>query len=440
MSRHSHAARDFAAIGETFNDATTQLVGGVSADNQARVLADLQAVQNDLAKLLVQQPGAFTGETAIHAQNIVDQLNLEIGAVKSAGTDPYAAKYINDVQRDLLDIVNGDDNLVALATQHGAHGFAAVPDLLIKPAPFQGNAEQTAFMKQFVADATDLGAQAVDLAVTDKVGPNDPQTLALEHKIQDFATQVDAFTKAQGGLYSARFDNEFAHDGVNGTATRALVDALAAGDGAKVQAAANVLAANAGDVASNMLGIGATPAPAGPGIPDHIDSFAVAGTVFNDATSRLIGGVYDGLHNDGNRATILADLTATQKGVQGLLADNQFQGRAAHDAGAIVKLLGAEITAVQTAGGALNANETVNDLHRAILGIVKHDGALMAAASVGDVQGFSPLPKAARPAGPISDVMAHHDGHGHHHGGAGAAIEVAAEPSPMLADHSHMWG
>ena len=86
MSRQQHAARDFAAIGETFNDATAQLVGGISNDNRARVLADLQSVQNDLAKLLVQQPGSFTGETAIHAQNVVDQLNLALRQAEPAAT------------------------------------------------------------------------------------------------------------------------------------------------------------------------------------------------------------------------------------------------------------------------------------------------------------------------------------------------------------------
>ena len=435
MGRHSHAARDFASIGETFNDATTQLVGGVTAQNQARVLADLQAVQNDLAKLLVQQPASFSGAAGIHAQNIVDQLNLEIGAVKSVGTDPYAAKYINDVQRDLLDIVNGDGNLAALANQHGAHGFAAVPDLLVKPAPFPGNAEQTAFMKQFVVDAADLGTQALALS-TAGVAANDPQTLALEQKIQDFAVNVDAFTKAQGGLYSARFNNEFAHDGVNGTATRALVDGLTAGDGAKVQAAANVLAANAADVASNMLGLGDTPAPRG-GLPDHIDSFAVAGTVFNDATSRLIGGVYDGLNNDGNRAAVVADLTATQQGVEALLADHQFQGRAAQHAQTIVKLLGTEINAVQAAGVDVAANDKINDLHRAILSIVKRDGALTAAATDGDVHGFTPLPKPAHPAGQGGGAMAQNDHGGHHNDVALAAVDALAVAP---ADHSHLWG
>ncbi len=310
MAKKHRSSPDFAAIGETFNDATTQLVGGISTDNQARVLADLTSVQKSLSKLLTRQPDTFSEESAIHVQNVVDQLNLEIDAVKSFGTDPFAAKYINDVQRDLIDIINGDDALAALANRHGAHGFAVVPDLLSDPAPFLGSPEQTAFMTKFVADANDLGTEAVAL-IASGIGASDPMTIALEQKIQDFASNADAFTKAQGGLYSARFDNEFAYYGVNGTASRALVDGLADGDAAKVQAAASVLAGNAVDVATNMLGFGNPPTPPNSGIPEDIDSFAVAGTVFNDATTRLIGGVYDGNRND-----IVAALLATQQGIQ----------------------------------------------------------------------------------------------------------------------------
>jgi trimeric autotransporter adhesin len=425
---------DFASIGAIFNDATTQLVGGVTTENKARVLSDLTSVQTDLANLLVQQPGQFTGETAIHAQNIVDQLNLEITAVNSLGTDPFAAKYINDVQRDLLDIVNGDANLTALANQHGVAGFAPVPQLLAHPAQFQGSQAQTAFMTQFVSDATDLGNQAVQL-INSGVAANDPQVVALEQKIQSFASNADAFTQAQGGLYSARFNNEFAHDGVNGTATRALVDGLATGNAGEVQAAASVLAANAADVASNMLGFGQTPPPPNNGIPAVIDSFAVAGTVFNDATARLVGGVYDG-----NRAAITADLTATQKALQDLLTNDpaDFQGRAAHDANTIIKLLGTEITAVQNAGTGVATNDQINHLQRAILHIVQHDSALTTLANAGGAGGFAPLPSAHG----AGDQTAHNGkgGPGPDDHGAGVDMAAATPAAPPVVDHAHLWG
>src|SRR5258706_9635750 len=319
--KHSNQTMDFAQIGTLFNDATTKLVGGLNEHSQASVMRDLSLAQSNLERLIEQQPNQFTGVAGIHAQNIADQINLEMQAIKSLGTDPYAAKYVNDVQRDLIDTVQGDDVLSALATKHRANGFAAVPDLLAPPAQFQGNQQQTDFMKQFVTDATSLGERAVQL-VNGGTAANSPETTHLIADVQSFVTHSNQFTVEQGGLYSARFNNEFALDGVNGTASRSLIQGLQSGNAGQVKAAAEVLSANAADVAGNMLGIGQTPPPKTGGIPDHIDSFAQAGTVFNDATSKLIGGVYDGTNNDGNRKSIIADLTATPTGLKDLLVND----------------------------------------------------------------------------------------------------------------------
>ena len=90
----------------------------------------------------------------------------------------------------------------------------------------------------------------------------------LVSDIQTFEKGASEFSLKQGGLYSARFDNEFAENGVNGTTSRALIDGLQTGNVDKVHAVAEVLAANAADVAGNMLGIGqAPPAAMGKGIP-----------------------------------------------------------------------------------------------------------------------------------------------------------------------------
>jgi hypothetical protein len=444
----NRAAPDFAQLGNIFNDATTRLVGGITPANSHAVLSDLQKVQTGLEHLITTQPNAFQGETAIHAQNIVDQLNLEMTAIKSVGNDPYAAKYINDVHRDLLDIIHADTNLSALATQNGANGFAAVPGLIAPPAPFQGNAEQTAFMTHFATDAQILGARAVDL-INSGAAPNSAASAQLIHDVQAFDINVNQFTVAQGGLYSARFNNEFAFDGVNGTASRALIDGLQTGNAGEVQAAANVLAANAADVAGNMLGLGAPPAPASGGIPAQIDSFAQAGTVFNDATARLIGGVYDGLNNDGNRKAIVNDLTATKAGLETLAAQHpeQFQGAAAHQLLTIETLLGKEIAAVQGAGTNPHAAAVINDLHRDILTIVQHSPVLQAAATSGDLTGFTALPATQQGAmrghgadrgqgpGPADDhgALAPVDAA---HGDHDAAAHIAA----LAIEHHHMWG
>jgi hypothetical protein len=418
-------AADFAQLGTLFNDATTRMVGGVTAANSDRILNDLQKVQSGLEQLMARQPELFQGESAIHARNIIDQLNLETQAIKSVGTDPYAAKYINDVQRDLIDIVQGDAALSALATQHG-----------VPPKQFVGSAEQTAFMKQFVVDAEALGARAVALADA-HAAPGSAESMQLVRDAQAFLANANTFTVAQGGLYSARFNNEFALDGVNGTATRALVHGLQTGNADEVQAAANVLGANAADVAGNMLGIGGTPPNTGTGIPDHVTSFAQAGTIFNDASAKLIGGVYDGVNHDGNRQSIINDLNATRTGLQELVTAHpeQYQGATAKHVQSIVELLGREVTAVETAGtGAVDMN-IINGLHKAILKIVQHDQTLRTAATDGDATGFMALPQTLHRGG-------HHEMHHNSVDVADAAADhgASAQIAAMAAQHDHTWG
>lgn len=440
--KHTKAPMDFAQIGTIFNDATTRLEGGVTQANQDKILTDLGAVQANLANLIQQQPNLFTGESAIHAQNVVDQINLEMQAIHALGTDPYAAKYINDVQRDLIDIVQGDDNLKALATQHGANGFAAVPDLLVGPAPFHGSQEQTAFMQKFVGDATNLGQRAVALEHTG-AAPSSAETVQLISDIQSFVANANQFTVAQGGLYSARFNNEFALDGVNGTASRALIHGLQTGNANEVQAAANVLAANAADVSGNMLAFDQTPGPKVSGIPDHITSFAQAGTVFNDATTKLIGGAYDGTANDGNRASIIADLTATHDGLQGLLQTNaaDFTGSSGRHVQTIIDDLAKEIAAVQSAGtGVLDTNR-IGALQKDIISIVQHDKTLAALATADGASGFQALPGTTH-----QQLVAQH-GHGNGHvayasasvdAGTHSAIDTQSDPaSHVFAGHDH---
>ena len=412
---------DFAEIGTVFNEVTTDLVGGVNVRNGQQIMRDLNSIQTNLENLLTAHPEQFQGVAAIHAQNIVDQINLEKQAIASLGTDPFAAKYINDVQRDLIDIVQGDDQLAALATQHGASGFAAVPDLLVPPTPFPGSDAQKAFMKQFAADAVDLGNHAVSLA-NNGFAPTETQQLVQD--ITAYVTNANAFTVAQGGLYSARFNNEFALDGVNGTASRALIDGLQTGNADEVKAAASVLAANAADVAGNMLADGATPST-GNGIPDHFDTFAQAGAVFNDATTKLIGGVYSG-----NQQSIHDDLTATRAGLSQLLADHpdQFQGAANKHVQQILSLLDKEIGAVDGTGPGSHSADSINQIHLNIIAIVEGDQALKALATDADNVGFTPLPDGSshvahgHDSHPKIDVIAGDHGsggdhgHGHHHG------------------------
>lgn len=413
------APLDFGQIGAIFNDATNRLEGGVTTANQDKILSDIHAVQTNLANLIQQQPDLFTGVSAIHAQNIADQLNLETQAIHSLGTDPYAAKYINDVQRDLIDIVQGDDKLAALAGK----GFAAVPAPLAAPAPFHGSQVQTEFMQKFVADAQNLGQNAVALEQAG-AAPTAAETQQLIHDIQTFATSNDQFSVAQGGLYSARFNNEFAQDGVNGTASRALIHGLQTGNANEVQAAADVLAANAADVAGNMLAFDQTPAPKVSPIPVHIDTFAQAGTVFNDATTKLIGGIFDGTANDGNRQAILADLNATGTGLKNLLANDpaDLTGASAKHVQTIINDLAKEVTLVTAAGTGVADTNKIGALQKDIISIVQHDKTLAALASADGSTGFQALPAALHKGG----------GEGHDHGHAPA---MTAMHTPETAEH-----
>ncbi len=438
---------DFARIGAIFNDATSLLVGGITDQNKGQVMQDLQAVQSKLNALIQAHPEQFPGTAAIHAQNVADQINLELQAIDTIGTDPAAPKYINDVQRDLIDIVQGDETLAALAKAHGGNGFAAVPDLLADPAQLRGNQEQTDFMRKFAADAVDIGNKAVALAD----GNDTAAKAALVDEIKAFDANANAFTLAQGGVYSARFNNEFAADGVNGTASRALIHGLETNDDAEVKAAAEVLAANAADVAGNMLGIGDDPPDVVQRIPAEAENLAQVGTIFNDATSQLIGGVWAG-----NKAAVLEDLQATQTFLEQLVANDPvtFKGRAAKDANTIIDKLGQEIAAIEgvdVAAGADNAaaNQTIHDLHSQIIGIVQKDAVLRQAATEDDVTGFSPLPAPAKAAG--ANVAQNGDGNGHGHGN-GAANHAALDPNAhsdghaldaianAFAHHGHHWG
>ena len=247
---------NLAEIGAIFNDASTQLIGGVSpATNKAGVLADLHAVQDDLTAYINAHPHAFQGLTGVHANEIVHQLTLEIQGVNAIGTDPTAPKLVNDIHRDIIDIVQGDDALLKMATKHDGNGFANLPDLLNPPTPFQDNAAQTAFLTKFIADSSSLANKALDLIKGgdgDKGhGDNHIATAALIDQIQSFATKANDFSVSQGGVFSARFNNELVTDGVAGVAAHDLIDGLKTHNVAEVRAAAAVLVQNAADAASN---------------------------------------------------------------------------------------------------------------------------------------------------------------------------------------------
>src|SRR5712671_570523 len=75
----------------------------------------------------------------------------------------------------------------------------------------------------------------------------------LVEQIQTFITNANTFDQSQGGLFSARFWNEFRTDGTSGTAATALIEGLQTQNAGEVAAAVEQLATNSADVGTNNL-------------------------------------------------------------------------------------------------------------------------------------------------------------------------------------------
>jgi hypothetical protein len=396
----------FAEIGTLYNSIANELQGGVSPQNQHLLINQVATVQTQLQSLI--DSGALTNldggtefsadVSVVHAQNIVDQMNFLTTEIGAFGTGNYVPKFINDVVRDVQDIVAGDPGLAALAQQDGHSGFQQVSFLLTNPTPFPDTPLQTDTLLNFIADSNDLAARAQALAGHDPNGADKAAIAQLETDIHNFSVAADQYSTDQGGLFSARFNNEFNLDGVQGTASRELITGLQTGNADLVNGAAEVLSANAADVRGNMLAQGDTftPAPNG-GIPTFIDTVHDAGVVFNDAVTKLLGGVYDGAEG-GNQTSILNDLSATKTGLQNTITDQGLTGQALHDVQHVISLLDQESALV---GGINTAQPTpvsvvngqIGQIEAQILNIVNHDVTL-AKMAVGDdgTVGFVALP------------------------------------------------
>jgi len=236
---------------DLFNDATTREIGGVGPDQVNLVVSDLIGVQQMLTAAVPQ----INNLSDLHTQIIINQLNEEIASVENAnapatgtltlGTDlgQFVGRSINDIHRDIIDIAQGDAGVQAIFNP------TPLPDLNTPAAPFHDNAEQTAFITQWIQDSNHLGQAAVTIENNGFTG----DVAGLVQQIETYATNSNAFDQAQGGLWSARFWNEFRSDGTSGTAAAALIEGLQNHNAGEVNAAAEQLAANSGDVGSNNV-------------------------------------------------------------------------------------------------------------------------------------------------------------------------------------------
>src|SRR5438552_4088736 len=237
-------------VTDLFNDATTRMVGGIGPDQVDKIVADLTAVQQMLSAASPQ----INNLSDLHTQIIIEQLNEEIASVQGTtsatgtpilGTDlgQFVGRSVNDIHRDIIDIAQGDAGVQAIFNP------TPLPDLATAPVPFHDNAEQTAFLTQFIQDSSHLGQMATTIANDGFQG----DVAGLLQQIETFAANASAFDQSQGGLYSARFWNELRSDGTAGTAANALIEGLQTHNAGEVSAAAEQLATNASDLATNNV-------------------------------------------------------------------------------------------------------------------------------------------------------------------------------------------
>jgi hypothetical protein len=136
------SAPAFSDLGLTFNDAGRALVGGLwqnvveeggqGLGSVLKYTADLTAVQTGLQAEVA--AGQFTGDTLTHVNTMLADITTALSAATASvngggdfGSVAAAETALRTSHLDILNIVNNDANLAALATQNDATGFLAAP-------------------------------------------------------------------------------------------------------------------------------------------------------------------------------------------------------------------------------------------------------------------------------------------------------------------------
>jgi len=410
---------------DLFNDATTREIGGVGPDQVNLIVSDLVGVQQMLTAALPQ----INNLSDLHTQVIINQLNEEIASVENVnsptgtlilGTDlgQYVGRAINDIHRDIIDIAQGDAGVQALFNP------TPLPALNTPPAPFHDSADQTTFVTQWIQDSNHLGQMATTIENNGFTG----DIAGLVQQLQTFNTNSNAFDQSQGGLFSARFWNEFRSDGTSGTAATALIDGLQNHNAGEVNAAVEQLATNSADVGTNnVMADGGSYAavvaaaqatavtPVAPGDGGGAGGGGgggggaggggtlVAGdlyfeNMFNDATRILEGGLWHnnvpvGNQGHGTDGRYVADLQVVQTGLTADVAAGDFTG----DQLTHVNTVLADIqTALAAVPGAVNndaaAEAALRTAHLDIINTIENDPILQALSIKDDNPGFNFAP------------------------------------------------
>ena len=402
---------------DLFNDATTREIGGVGPDQVNLIVSDLIGVQ----QMLSAADPAINNLTDLHTHVIINQLNEEIASIENVnsptgtlvlGTNlgQFVGRAINDIHRDIIDIAQGDAGVQALFNP------TALPALNSAPAPFHDSADQTAFVTQWIQDSNHLGQMATTIANNGFTG----DIAGLVQQLQAFNTNANAFDQSQGGLFSARFWNEFRSDGTSGTVATALIEGLQTHNASEVNAAVEQLATNSADIGTNNLmadggsyaavvaaaqATAVTPNTAVAAAAADAAAPAAAATpaagltatdLFNDATTREIGGVGPDQVN-----LIVSDLIGVQQMLSA--ADPAINNLTDLHTHIIINQLNEEIASIENVNSptstlVLGTNlgqfvgRAINDIHRDIIDIAQGDAGVQAL--------FNPTPLPALNAAP----------------------------------------
>jgi hypothetical protein len=347
------AGANLSDIGTVFNAATNLADGGLNASNLHEFGSDMKAIAAGLqnfingaglaaaqANTAAEQAlanadgislGAAQALTAVHAQTMLNQIELQINKFDGMyANDPnIAARSTNDNLLDIIDIAQNDPALAASAgntTGAPSHdgGFAEQPGYLAGTIQhYQDNQAQTDFWSAFIAGANNLNnaltAEANGTVHLDTAGLN-----SLVQQVQGYQQLGASFDGAQGGIFGARFDNELLGGTLKAdtaTALQALHDILNNGGTVSATDAAQLTAAGFGYVA-DAQDVSGNNAPSGGGVYVGT-STTVAGattTQMADASTTTSGNVngneqptahpVNGLANDGFGVTYSASAAA----------------------------------------------------------------------------------------------------------------------------------
>jgi hypothetical protein len=215
-----------AEIGALFDDVASQILGGVNDDNRAQITDDINTVISDIQALMKADPKLFDGLTGTHADQIVQQLQLELAYINDAEVSPTAAQASSDNIHDIIEIIQGDTKLADMVTQGGVSTTPPVPDTNGPGPNHLDSPVETALVANFIAQSNALGKQAIEL-----VGSQDGKAIAA------LIDDLRAFEKAAGEL-----------DGTLGGEIAAMIKGLQTGNAALVTAAAEQMHGNAADI------------------------------------------------------------------------------------------------------------------------------------------------------------------------------------------------